>query len=210
MRNPAAARVPRWHEVRKGETLWSISRRYGIPVSRLMILNNLPTPSAVKAGMRLRLRGGWFESEPPRPLSRTVTVRLPFSIRRKGESLFEWPVAGRVILGFGWHAGAPHTGIDVAAPLGTPVRAAADGRVIYSDRMRGYGNVVILDHGNGFFTVYGNNARNVVGKGERIRRGAVVARVGAEVESAVPHLHFEIRKGNKAVDPLRYLPSRTR
>jgi murein DD-endopeptidase MepM/ murein hydrolase activator NlpD len=100
-----------------------------------------------------------------------------------------------------------HDGIDISAPRGTAVRAAAAGRVLYSDRLRGYGNLVILDHGDGFATVYAHNTRNDVSAGERIAAGQVIATVGETGQTSGPHLHFEVREDNVARDPLAYLPA---
>jgi murein DD-endopeptidase MepM/ murein hydrolase activator NlpD len=99
-----------------------------------------------------------------------------------------------------------HDGIDIAAPEGTPIRAIEDGEVIYSDQLRGYGNMVILRHANGIISVYAHNESNLVREGQSVARGEVVARVGSTGRVSGPHLHFEIRKNNAAQDPLRYLP----
>jgi murein DD-endopeptidase MepM/ murein hydrolase activator NlpD len=123
-----------------------------------------------------------------------------------------WPVAGTVTAGFGWKAGKPHTGIDISASLGAVVRAAASGKVIFAGQMQRYGNVVILDHQNGFFSVYGHVRKALVTKGSRsapttVARGQAIAEVGATGEAVGPQLHFEVRKLNQAVDPMRYLGS---
>ncbi len=120
---------------------------------------------------------------------------------------FDWPVLGGVVSsGFGMRNGVMHDGVDIATPVGTPVHAAADGRVIYAGRFRGYGNVVILEHSNHYVTVYGHNAANKVHEGQMVLRGQVISKVGTTGRTTGPNLHFEVRHNNVASNPLRYLP----
>ncbi len=122
---------------------------------------------------------------------------------------FIWPVKGVITSRFGRRHGRWHDGVDIAAPRGTPVHAAADGVVIYADRrLTGYGNLVIIRHAHELFTAYAHNERMLVKQGERVRRGQVIATVGATGRATGPHLHFEIRIGARPVDPLAYLPPR--
>ncbi len=99
-----------------------------------------------------------------------------------------------------------HDGIDIAAPVGTPVHAAAAGRVIYAGRVRGYGNVVIVQHANHYATVYAHNSVNKVREGQSVSRGQVISKVGTTGRTTGPNLHFEVRRDNVASNPLRYLP----
>jgi murein DD-endopeptidase MepM/ murein hydrolase activator NlpD len=121
---------------------------------------------------------------------------------------FAWPAAGPISSGFGWridpifHRRALHTGIDIAAPWGAPVEAADSGTVLYVGWMRGYGNVVVLDHGNGASTVYAHLSSCAVRAGESVQRGQVIARVGSTGWSTGPHLHFEVRQDGQPTDPL--------
>lgn len=98
-----------------------------------------------------------------------------------------------------------HHGVDLAVKPGSPIRASADGRVAFSGRNGGYGNAVIIDHGQGLETLYGHNASNVVREGQMIRRGDVVGYVGSTGRSTGPHVHFEVRKDGVAVNPQKYL-----
>jgi len=107
---------------------------------------------------------------------------------------------------FGPRGHSNHDGIDISAPEGTPVRAAADGVVIYCDVLHGYGNVVIVDHNDGLTSVYAHNKLNLARVGARVRRGDVIASVGQTGKTTGPNLHFEIRRHNVARDPIRYLP----
>ena len=116
------------------------------------------------------------------------------------------PVAGTVSSGFGKRAGGRHEGIDILAPAGTVVVAALEGRVEYSGAgMRGYGNAVILDHGDGITTLYGHLATIRVQSGETVPAGDVIGTVGRSGNATTHHLHFELRDDGQAVDPVPYL-----
>jgi murein DD-endopeptidase MepM/ murein hydrolase activator NlpD len=115
-----------------------------------------------------------------------------------------WPVNGIVTSGFGWRWGRMHEGIDIAAPTGTSIRAAAAGTVIYAGWMGGYGNLTIIDHGNGLATAYGHQSAIYVGGGS-VSQGTVIGAVGSTGNSTGPHLHFEVRRGGEPSDPLPWL-----
>ena len=132
-----------------------------------------------------------------------VAVAVPSS--GVSASGFIWPVSGPVTSVFGWRWGRMHEGIDIAAPSGTPVRAAASGTVVYSGWMGGYGNLVVLDHGGGLATAYAHHSGNAVGIGQAVVQGQVVGYVGCTGSCTGPHLHFEVRVNGAAVDPLGYL-----
>jgi murein DD-endopeptidase MepM/ murein hydrolase activator NlpD len=118
---------------------------------------------------------------------------------------FIWPVNGVVVSGFGMRWGRMHEGIDITASTGTPIWAAAAGTVIWSGWRGGYGNCVVVDHGNGLATLYAHASALVVGVGQRVSQGQTVALVGSTGNSSGPHLHFEVRVNGVAVDPLLYL-----
>jgi len=116
------------------------------------------------------------------------------------------PVAGTVSSGFGMRAGGKHEGIDILAPAGAEVRAASQGRAGYSGSgRRGYGNAVILDHGDGITTLYGHLATIRVQSGETVPAGAVIGTTGRSGNATTHHLHFELRVDGEAVDPVPYL-----
>src|SRR5262245_12008346 len=125
-------------------------------------------------------------------------------------SRFAWPVQGSVTSGFGarrsW--GRRHRGVDIKAPAGTPIHAAAAGRVEFSGRQSSYGRVVILAHANGFRTVYAHNSTNAVRKGDRVAGGSVIGTVGHTGHATANHVHFEIRRRGVAQDPLALLERR--
>ncbi len=120
---------------------------------------------------------------------------------------FRWPVRGRVITAYGAKAnGKQNDGINVAVPEGTPVKAAEDGVVAYSgNELKGYGNLILVRHSNGFVTAYAHASELMVKRGDTIKRGQVIAKSGQSGEVGSPQLHFEIRKGSSPVDPLQFL-----
>ena len=120
---------------------------------------------------------------------------------------FRWPVRGRVIAGYGAKTnGKSNDGINVAVPEGTPVKAAEDGVVAYSgNELKGYGNLILVRHSNGYVTAYAHASELMVKRGETIKRGQVIAKSGQSGEVGSPQLHFEIRKGSSPVDPLSFL-----
>jgi lipoprotein NlpD len=119
---------------------------------------------------------------------------------------FAWPIEGEISSLYGMRHGRHHDGIDISAKTGTPVYAAADGEVVYAKRMRGYGNLVLLKHKEDFFTVYAHNSVNLVKVGMKVKKGQMVSRVGRTGRATGPHLHFEVRDGPKARNPLFFLP----
>ena len=122
-----------------------------------------------------------------------------------------WPVEGRLMSAFGGRTdpfsgeGAIHTGVDLQAPMGTPVLAAADGIIVYAEWRSGYGRLVIIDHGNGLQTYYGHLSQFNVVEGQEVRRGDVVAKSGASGRVTSPHLHYEVRMGGTPVNPYPFL-----
>ncbi len=118
---------------------------------------------------------------------------------------FIWPVNGPVTSGFGMRWGRMHEGIDIAAGSGTPIRAAAAGRVVYAGWMSGYGNLVAIDHGGGVSTAYGHQSSIAVGNGQIVSQGQTIGDVGCTGHCFGPHLHFEVRINGSPVDPLGYL-----
>lgn len=120
---------------------------------------------------------------------------------------FRWPVRGKVITGYGAKTnGKANDGINLAVPEGTPVKAAEDGVVAYSgNELKGYGNLVLVRHSNGYVTAYAHASELLVKRGDTIKRGQVIAKSGQSGEVGSPQLHFEIRKGSSPVDPLQFL-----
>lgn len=277
-----------FHRVTKGQTLYSIAKRYGAPIEELCRVNRLKDPRKVEIGQVLiipqgslatafrqadaahrmgrsargssvavsasvrrgptpgsgqpaellpvtpRGRSGAASTEPAAICPRSVDtsesrIAAESDSSESGDDLvgpdeapvgvsytlipsaepFSWPIDDGIVRSpFGVRHGRLHAGLDISAPQGSPVYAARDGSVVYSGhKFRGYGNVVMIDHGDGFVTLYAHNEKNLVQEGDRVARGQVIARVGATGNATGCHCHFEIRQGQIALDPDQYLPA---
>ncbi|MBI3769110.1 MAG: peptidoglycan DD-metalloendopeptidase family protein [Deltaproteobacteria bacterium] len=199
------------HEVRPGENLYRIGKAYGISHRELARVNNLADPDRVEVGQRLFIPGGKQVLPVNLITPKRAVVDVP-ELRDfpHGEGGFIWPLAsGTLTSSFGPRGQSFHDGIDIGAPPGTPVYAAREGHVIYSDTLRGYGNVVIVEHGGGYATVYAHNEENLVHAGDRVHQGDMVARLGRTGRTSGPNLHFEVRKDNIARNPIFFLPGQT-
>jgi lipoprotein NlpD len=214
--------------VKKGDTLYSIALEHGADYREVALWNRLDDPTKISVGQVLRVV--------PPPEDRTVQVgRAKLPERGEARPLdlpppqgqgrtpppaaekapppppaasqaaeFIWPARGKVIAGF---AEPRRKGIDIDGKLGDPVIAAAAGRVTYTGTgIPGLGKLVVIKHDNGFITVYAHNKDIMVKEQQAVKRGQKIAEVG-NTDADRPKLHFQIRKGSAAVDPMRYLPS---
>jgi murein DD-endopeptidase MepM/ murein hydrolase activator NlpD len=187
------------HLVRPGETLAAIGRLYGVNWQTLATVNHLIDPHRIEVGQAI-----WVPS--PSGTVRHGTRSLAVPSRFVPDGRLQWPTDGSLSSAFGTRGGQFHGGIDLAGERGTPIMAAAEGVVMFSGRgPEGYGNAVMLDHGNGLFTLYAHNERNVVRQGERVRRGQIVALMGDTGRASGTHVHFEVHQHGQLVDPLRWL-----
>jgi lipoprotein NlpD len=195
-----------------------------VSLQELVRYNAIRDPDKLEVGQMVRIPAGKSTETPrqvataPQPSSSLPPRRstyerwgedrtpLPESRRSDGSSVFIWPVEGQITSTFGPRNGSFHDGIDIAAPLGAQVLAAADGKVIFSDVLRGYGNVVIVRHAKGYLTVYAHHRANLVKEGQMVRQGDALAEVGQTGRATGASLHFEVRKDNLARNPLQYLP----
>lgn len=176
----------RVYRTRPGDTFWGIARRYSISPDRLMRANPSFVPERLPVGVCLYL--------PPEA--------VPPHQERSG---WRWPIGGRITSRYGWRWGRMHRGIDIAAPPGTLVRAAEQGRVTFAGWRSGYGWYVVLSHPGGWRTAYGHNSRLLVRAGQRVAAGTALARVGATGNATGIHLHFEVIGPGGYVNPLRVL-----
>ncbi|MFD2235592.1 murein hydrolase activator EnvC family protein, partial [Phaeospirillum tilakii] len=131
----------------------------------------------------------------------------------RAAGLFLWPLKGEVVAEFGPlpGKGQHNDGINIAAARGTPIRAAENGVVVYvGNELKGFGNLLLIKHADGWMTAYAHAEQLKVDRGARIKRGQVIATVGSSGNASQPQLHFEIRRGTEAVNPLDYLPERKR
>jgi murein DD-endopeptidase MepM/ murein hydrolase activator NlpD len=196
-----------YHRVRPGENLYRIGKAYGVSAAELARVNQLADPSRLEVGQELRIPGARGQLPVNVITPKSASLRRPSAGERPpaGASL-GWPVSGGTVSStFGQRGNSFHDGIDISATAGTPVRAAAAGEVIYSDVLRGYGNVIIVRHDDGYATVYAHNERNLAPIGKQVRRGEVIAKLGDSGHTSGANLHFEVRKDNVARNPLFFL-----
>jgi len=212
----------RVHVVKKGEYLSLIAKKYSSDTFSIARINGVAKPYTIYPGQKLRIPRAPVNvaSRPPEstttntaPTSggvKTTTNNRPIKIPQppvmSGQG-FLWPVKGKVISAFGPKAkGLQNDGINIAAPKGTVVRAAQNGVVAYAgNELRGFGNLLLLKHSDGWITAYAHNDSLLVKKGDKISKGQNIAHIGSTGNVSTPQLHFELRKGRQAVDPTPYL-----
>ncbi len=230
-----ALRLPqsRNYTVQRGDSVYAISRRFGVDMTTIVRLNNIPSPYTIHVGQRLQLPANAgpgtqvasttasttqsttttkpVAGSPSGPVAKPAAPRQVVSVPRppaRGGSGFVWPVDGRVVSSFGSKTGGRHNdGVNIAAPRGAPVRAAENGVVAYAGKeIRGFGNLLLIKHDGGLITAYAHADSLLVRRGDIVTRGQVVAKVGKTGGVDNPQLHFEVRRGTKAVDPGQFLP----
>jgi len=208
---PVHAESPagRWYVIAPGENLAEVARRADVPVDDLLEINGLSDAADARPGRLI-----FVLASPLHPAPADVTTEgAPPPLAIAGTPL-RWPLAtGRIIVAspFGTREGRPHEGIDLPAPVGTPVFAAADGRVAYAGNgIRGYGNLVVVRHAGDLLTVYAHNSVVLVAPGQPVRAGDRIALVGQSGRATGPHLHFEVRAGQIPKNPMGFLPELTR
>ena len=201
-------KVPRTrtHVVAKGDTGYSISRRYGVDVSALMKINRIGRPYRLKIGQSLKLP---LQTRQPVVVASRSSGRAPTPPPppRSGAG-FAWPAYGKVISAYGPKSGGLHNdGINIRVSQGAPVRASDSGTVVYvGNELTGFGNLILIRHAGGWVSAYGHNRELLVARGQKVSRGQTVAKAGATGSVSSPQVHFELRKGSRAVDPQKYLP----
>jgi murein DD-endopeptidase MepM/ murein hydrolase activator NlpD len=176
----------------------------GVPV----VAQTRPAPQTYTGAAVAPPKGAWPET------AANVHLALPVETPSgetgpNGAPGFRWPVRGRIVNNFGARVnGSPSDGIDLAVPEGTQVRAAEDGVVAYAgNELKGYGNLVLVRHSNGFVTAYANASEVLVKRNDQVHKGQVILKSGQTGNAATPQLHFEIRKNSAPVDPMQYLPA---
>ncbi len=175
------------HLVRPGEVLLEIAGLYGVDVTAIAARNNLTDANRILAGQKLLI-----------PLDEG-------SAQEAGQRSLAWPLVGAITSRFGLRDGRPHEGIDIAAEEGTPIRAAARGRVVFAGPRGTYGLAVIIDHGGGLTTLYAHCSKILVSAGSTVGPDTVIALAGNTGRSLGPHLHFEVQKDGVPRDPLLWL-----
>ncbi len=187
------------YAVKKGDTVYSLSRKYSVDMPAFTRLNNLKRPYALSIGQKLRVPNG---SRVQKKGQNKTYIPLPQS--GKG---FMWPVKGVMISSFGAKAKGYHNdGINISAKLGSYVRAAESGVVVHAgSKIKGFGKLILIRHSGGWITAYAHNSALLIKKGQHIKRGQAISRVGQTGGVNRPQLHFEMRKGSRAINPVPYL-----
>lgn len=202
------------HLVTAGQTLYRIAKIYGLSVAELLAANELVPGQPLHVGQELSIPGATAPRpaealNPPVPpsLASELSPEMagPMPMSPPAPAPLAWPLRGVLYARFGMKGREPHDGIDLAAPVGTPVKTAAAGSVLFAGMQRGYGNLVIVEHPMGLVTVYAHNRDLRVKTGQRVREGQVIATVGESGRTSGPHLHFEVRQQGVPVDPMRLL-----
>ncbi len=200
---PDAEAVGVLHQVRERETLFSICKAYHANMQEVAEINGITDADQLIAGQKVFIpdvEKTVPEARPAKPEEKKVAIK-------QWTGQFIWPVEGVITSKFGIRNERRHDGIDIAAPEGTDIRAAADGKVLYSgDQQTGYGNLIIIRHANEMITVYAHNQKNLVAENDQVKRGQSIGKVGQTGRATGPHLHFEIRKRTKPRNPLFFLP----
>ncbi len=212
--------------VAAGDSLYAIAQRYGLAISALIDANDLEPPYTLRIGQRLQLRmtslyggaaaapGAYPLPPPSKPAILTPSALLPASAASpisppppRSKQSFLWPVKGEIVTAFGpLHDGRRNDGINIAAPRGARVAAAENGVVAYiGNELRGYGNLILIRHADGWVTAYAHTEVVLVARGDMVKRGDVIGRVGSTGSVTVPQIHFELRRGVGSVDPIKHL-----
>jgi murein DD-endopeptidase MepM/ murein hydrolase activator NlpD len=195
-----------YHTVESHQTFWRICKTYGVDMEGVARINGIRDKSKIQVDQRIFIPGAAKVLKVDIYVE-DVTAGASSTAVRYEKGKFMWPVQGPMTTLFGMDGKRRHDGIDISAPVGTPIRAADSGRVVYSDnKMRGYGNLIIIEHRDKFFTIYAHNKENVVKEEVDVEQGDIIARVGKTGNATGPHLHFEVRKGSRPLDPIQFLP----
>ncbi|XHA15888.1 amidase activator ActS [Citrobacter farmeri] len=200
------------YTVKRGDTLYRISRTTGTSVKDLARLNGISPPYTIEVGQKLKLGGSKTASakSTKKSSTKTTAVRPSSSVPQSswppvGQRCWQWPASGKVILPYSTAEGG-NKGIDISAARGTPVYAAGAGKVVYvGNQLRGYGNLIMIKHSEDYITAYAHNDTMLVNNGQSVKAGQKIATMGS-TDAASVRLHFQIRYRATAIDPQRYLP----
>jgi murein DD-endopeptidase MepM/ murein hydrolase activator NlpD len=221
-----------YHIVAKGDTMYNISKRYNLTIQELAQANDIQPPYTLMIGQRIDLYGETKATLSERPAvaatynkrsqqqipghsqkaqqaaARNKSSNTSGYISTSRKTKFAWPARGEIISKYGTIGkGRANDGINIKMPHGTDVNAADSGIIAYAgNELKGFGNLILIRHKDGWITAYAHNHRLLVRKGQEVKRGEKIASAGSTGGVNIPQLHFEIRTGKKAVNPLSYLP----
>lgn len=207
------------YTVKRGDTLYRIARMSGSSVNQLAQINGLRAPYTIQVGQTLRLKSAGTrrpaaastvaKTTPSRPAaSKAVQPVTPVAAPPVGGRCWIWPTQGKIETPFSSVQGG-NKGIDITGQRGQPIYAVGSGRVVYAgDKLRGYGNLVMIKHDEDYITAYAHNQTLLVQTGQQVTQGQKIATMGSSGAQTV-NLHFQLRYKATAVDPVRYLPAST-
>ena len=204
--SPTPERKGVYHVLERHQTLYRICKTYEVDLKEVSSFNGISDPSRIQTGQRIFIPGAKKVLK--------VEIYIEDVVAEPGEKAkivykkldFIWPIEGKVSDVFEEVEDRRHQGIDISSPLGTPIRASHNGMVIYSNNtIKGYGNMIILRHSEEYVTIYAHNQVNLVEEGTWVEKGQFIGKVGQTGRASGPHLHFEIRKNNKTLDPMLFL-----
>lgn len=214
---------PQTYRVRQGDSIYRISQTFNVSPTEIARLNNLAAPYTLHKGDSVRLpsvrpsetAAAAAAATPTRKPQQTAAAtrppppKLPSATPPRSSGRFAWPVDGPVISTYGPKEGGLHNdGINIRAARGTPVRAAENGVVVYANNeLKGFGNLVLVRHADQWMTAYAHMDRIIVKRGQEVRAGDQIGTVGQTGSVDSPQLHFEVRRGTKALNPEAYLAS---
>lgn len=213
-----------FHKIKEGESLWAISRAYNVSLEDIIEINDLNPNSILYPNDEI------FIPNVKNVITKSIVSKEPinmennnqlkyrkaksknkqktnknFSLNKKYLNSMPWPVNGLVITEFSKNGKFKSDGMDIAAPLNTDIISIMDGTVIYSGNQPGYGNIVIIKHFDKIISIYAHNSQNLVKKGQKVKKGQEIAKIGNSGNAQRYQLHFELRKGIKAINPNPYL-----
>ena len=195
--SPATSVTPAkgiYHKVEKGQTLWRIAQAYNVSIDEIIKSNKIPNVAKVEKDQLIFIPGA------------EAVKTIPIETEDSQNQEFIWPIKGKVISFFGERDGTQlNKGIKIQANAGDTVSASRGGRVVFADLLTGYGQTVVIDHEDGLFSVYAQNASLLVSFNNEVTQGTPIARVAKGNQNQVS-VYFEIRKHSVAENPLHYLP----
>lgn len=198
------------YTVKRGDTLYRISRLTGTSVKDLASMNGISPPYTIEVGQRLKVNGAKGSAALGKSSTKTAKVTPSSAVPQSswppvGQRCWRWPTSGKVIMGYSTSDGG-NKGIDIAGSRGQAIYAAGAGKVVYvGNQLRGYGNLIMIKHSDDYITAYAHNDTMLVNNGQSVKAGQKIATMGSSDADSV-RLHFQLRYRATAIDPLRYLP----
>ncbi|MDR3290112.1 MAG: M23 family metallopeptidase [Rickettsiales bacterium] len=192
--------------VKKGDTLSSIAENHGLKQNDLITLNGLKKPYKIFVGQKLRIGGDVVAAVKKDNEPKQMRPKKEAAIENK-KNKFSWPLKGKVISSFGSkNNGLYNDGINISANKGDSFKATDDGVVAYvGNELRGYGNIILIKHDNNWISAYAHCDSISVAKGDKVKKGQTIGRVGQTGNVSSPQLYFSLRNGREAIDPMKYL-----